>query len=382
MLVMLVILAVLALAFSTLLFWSGGAVPAAPVHLALATGAMPLIMGAITHFVPVLTRSAAPTRAVRVLPLLMLTAGLLVFSSFALPFGATITRDLAATLGIAGAASMTWWIHRRGAQSLGRPHPCLYWYLGAVVCLLLALLAVLVMRLWPAQYLPLRRFHLHLNTLGFIGMTAIGTLQVLLPTAAGRPDSQAAQRLRTDLKWALSGTLLIAAGAAWQKLLVWPGLVLWTIPILRLAAAWLALYRREILRLSGAIPSLSAALLGFVAALLLGAGHGFGYLPASNTTLAYVLAFLFPLITGAASQLLSVWLRPGPQTAWHAAARQRLGRLSAVRALLFIAGGGAVGFSLSWGLFLAALGLALFVLQLLTLPSRAVASQAYTDPPS
>lgn len=377
MLVVLVILAVLALAASTLLFWSGGTVPAAPVHLALAAGAMPLIMGAMTHFVPVLTRSAAPARAVRALPLLMLVAGLLVFLSFTLPVGAATARDLAATMGIAGAAAMAWWIHRRGANSLGGPHPCLHWYLGAVVCLLLALLAVLAMRIWPAQYLPLRRFHLHFNTLGFIGLTAIGTLQVLLPTAAGRPDSQAARRLRADLKWALAGTLLVATGAAWQKLLVWPGLALWVVPILRLAAAWLALYRWEILCLSGAIPSLSAALLGFAAVLLLGAGHGLGHLPASNTTLAYVLAFLFPLITGAASQLLPVWLRPGPQTAWHAAARQWLGRLSAVRALLFIAGGIAVGLGLSWGLFPAALGLALFVFQLLTLRLRAATFQAH-----
>lgn len=382
MLVALVILAVLALASSTLLFSSGDTVPAAPVHLALAVGAMPLIMGAMTHFVPVLTRSAAPARAVHALPLLMLAAGLLIFLSFILPVGAMMARDLAATIGIIGAAAMAWWIHRRGAKSLGGPHPCLHWYLGAVVCLLLALLAILAMRIWPVQYLPLRRFHLHLNTLGFIGMTAIGTLQVLLPTSAGRPDGQAAKRLRADLKWALAGTLLIAAGAAWQKLLVWPGLVLWMIPVMRLASAWLALYRGEIFRWSGAIPSLSAALLGLVAALLLGASHGLGYLPASNTTWAYVLAFLFPLITGAASQLLPVWLRPGPQTAWHAAARQWLGRLSAVRALLFIAGGIATGLGLPWGLYLAALGLALFVFQLLTLRLRAANSQAHASPRS
>lgn len=377
MLVALVVLAVLALAASTLLFWSGGTVPAAPVHLALAVGAMPLIMGAMMHFVPVLTRSMAPTRAVRTLPLLMLAAGLLAFLSFVLPVGSAVARDLATTLGIAGAVSMAWWIRWRGVNTLGRPHPCLHWYLGAVVCLLLALFAVLAMRIWPEQYLPLRRFHLHLNTLGFIGMTAIGTLQVLLPTAAGRPDSRAAQRLRTDLKWALAGTLLIATGAAWQKFFVWPGLILWMIPILRLAAAWLALYRREILHWSGAIPSLSAALLGFAAVLLLGAGHGLGYLPTSGTTWAYVLAFLFPLITGAASQLLPVWLRSGPQTAWHTTARQWLGRLSAVRALLFIAGGVALGLGLPWGLFLAALGLALFVFQLLTLRLRAAAFQAH-----
>jgi hypothetical protein len=42
--------------------------------------------------------------------------------------------------------------------------------------------------LWPAGYGALRLVHLHLNTLGFIGLTAIGTLHVLMPTVLGKPD--------------------------------------------------------------------------------------------------------------------------------------------------------------------------------------------------
>ncbi|TAN71982.1 MAG: hypothetical protein EPN14_11010, partial [Gallionella sp.] len=45
--------------------------PAAHIHLALATGVMPLIFGAMVHFVPVLTRSATAHIMVRLIPLLV-----------------------------------------------------------------------------------------------------------------------------------------------------------------------------------------------------------------------------------------------------------------------------------------------------------------------
>jgi hypothetical protein len=56
---------------------------AAHIHLALALGIMPLIYGAMTHFVPVLTRSAEAPPGVRLMPLLLSGAGALAF--FPLP---------------------------------------------------------------------------------------------------------------------------------------------------------------------------------------------------------------------------------------------------------------------------------------------------------
>ena len=172
---------------------------AAHIHLALAVGVMPLIFGAMVHFVPVLTRSAIAPIGARLIPLLMLIAGVLAFFSFAAP---SQSYYLAAFIALAAAVTFAAWIIRRAARAVGKPHPCLYWYLGAIVCLILALAAVSAMALWPEQRLALKRLHLHLNTLGFIGLTAIATLQVLLPTVAGKPDPQAGTRLHRDLKWA------------------------------------------------------------------------------------------------------------------------------------------------------------------------------------
>lgn len=335
--------------------------PAAHIHLALAVGVMPLILGAMTHFVPVLTRSAAPRAGVRLIPPLALGAGALAFHAFAAP---NQLYYFAALMALAAVLAFAAWIIGRAAGSLGKPHPCLHWYLAAIACLILALVGVAAMALWPEQRLALKRLHLHLNTLGFIGLTAVATLQVLLPTVAGRPDPQAAARLRQDLKWALGGTLLVALGSAWLKPLAWLGAALWAVPLAHLGKAWFALYAREIRQRHGAAPSLAAALAGFAAALLFGTLHGGGILGATDSAHAFILAFLFPLVTGAASQLLPVWARPGPQTAWHARIRQRLGAGGGIRAALFLAGGILLGLGWRVGLALSIAALAAFLLQL------------------
>lgn len=338
--------------------------PAAHIHIALAVGVMPLIFGAMIHFVPVLTRSAIAPPAVRLIPLLALTAGALAFFSFAAPSQAYY---LAAYLALAAAVVFAAWITRRAAVAVGQPHPCLYWYLGAIACLILALAAVSSMAFWPEQRLALKSLHLHLNTLGFIGLTAVATLQVLLPTVAGRADKGAGTRLHRGLKWALGGTLLISFGAAWYKPLVYPGALLWMIPLTSLGKAWLSLYFREIRRLHGAASSLAAALAGFIAALLFGLLHADGILSPTGTAHAFIIAFLFPLVTGAVSQLFPIWARPGMQTAWHAQARHRLGAGGGYRALLFLAGGILVGLGWRGGLVLPIAALVAFLLQLASL---------------
>jgi hypothetical protein len=334
---------------------------AAHIHLALAVGVMPLIFGAMIHFVPVLTRSAIAPIGIRLIPLSMLVAGALAFFSFA-----TSGRVYypAAFIALAAAVIFAAWIIRRAVKAVGKPHPCLYWYLGAIACLLLALAAIAAMALWPEQRLALKNLHLHLNTLGFIGLTAIATLQVLLPTAAGRPEPPAGTRLHLDLKWALGGTLLISFASAWFKPLAYLGVLLWVIPLVRLSRAWLSLYAREIFQLNGAASSLAAALAGFAAALVLGMLHAGGILSAANTAHAFIMAFLFPLVTGAVSQLLPVWARPGMQTAWHTQVRQRLGAGGGFRAMLFLSGGILLGLGWRGGLVLSVAALTVFLLQL------------------
>ncbi|MDD5240487.1 MAG: hypothetical protein PHG47_02070 [Sulfuricella sp.] len=361
MLVALVLVAAASFAAAAILPWTLQLPPSAHIHLALAVGVMPLIFGAMVHFVPVLTRSASPHAGVKPIPLLASAAGALAVFSFA---AANQIYYFAALLALAVAAIFSGWIIKRATAPLAKPHPCLHWYLAAIFCLMLALAAVMAMAVWPEQRLALKRLHLHLNTLGFIGLTAIATLQVLLPTAAGRPDPLAASRLRLDLKWALGGTLLTAVGAAWFNPLSWLGAFLWTVPLFHLGKAWFALYSREIRQLHGAAPSLAAALAGFAAALVFGALHAGGILKTTDTAHAFILAFLFPLVTGAASQLLPVWARPGPQNTWHIHIRQRLGFAGGLRGTLFVGGGLLLGIGWRGGWLLAMAALAAFLLQL------------------
>ena len=74
---------------------------------------------------------------------------------------------------------------------------------------------------------------------------------------------------------------------------------------------------------------------------------------------------LLPLVTGAVTHLLPLWLRPGAHTRWHDRVRHGLGRYAGVRVVLFLAAGGFAALGEIEGLFIGAAGLAMFVLQAL-----------------
>lgn len=337
--------------------------PQAVAHVAFALGILPLILAAMTYFIPVLTRSGSG--APRWLQAAPLTAWL---GGIALILGLTGTLNLIAashvafTLAGAATLAMLIWSRQRGRRTVGKPHPGLHWYLAALAYLAIALLAVPLMSLWPMQRAALRLFHLHLNLLGFVGLTSLGTLQVLLPTAAARPDPRVATRLTTDLKFAVAGTLLLAAGAAWLKPLAFIGAGLYLIAPLRMLRDWLRSHADLIVRPHGATASLAAACAGLIGLLLLGIAHGLGLLAGRDAISAFVLAFLLPLVSGAATQLLPVWLRPGPQREWHATLRATLGWLAGVRALLMVLGGLALALGWLQGVWLAAGGMGLLLL--------------------
>jgi len=337
------------------------AAPFAALHVALAAGVMPLILGAITYFVPVLTRTRAPAPTVWMLALCALVAGWTAVAAFAMPAAPALTA--AAALAVFAVAGLLAWIVRRGVHSIGRLHPGLYWYIAALVCLVLALAAVIAMEQFPEQRLALRRLHLHLNTLGFVALTAVGTLQVLLPTTLMVQDGDAAKRLHQDLKWAVGGAVLTSIGAAWLPALAWAGLVLWAIPLMRLLLAWAGRFGSAIIAMHGAAVSLAAALAGFMLLLLTGALHGTGVLQGSHAVPAYFLGFLLPLVTGAVTHLLPLWIRPGAHTRWHDHVRHGLGRYAGVRVVLFLAAGSLAALGETEGLVIGAAGLALFVLQ-------------------
>jgi len=140
--------------------------------------------------------------------------------------------------------------------------------------------------------------------------------------------------------------------------------VLWMVPLLQLGRAWTTLYSREIFQLHGAAPSLAAAYIGLVAMLLSGALHAYGILNPMDSTLAFILVFLLPLVTGAVSQLLPIWIHPGMQTNWHAQVRQKLGAGGGYRAMLFLLGGLLAGLGWRSGLLFSIAALIIFLLQL------------------
>lgn len=350
---LLAIAALLSLATAGALLITAHAAPQLAAHVAFALGVLPLILAAMSYFVPVLTRSRAAGFASWWPPLLAWAGGALAVFSFASDFS-SLRLSLAAALGGLAALSLGGWTLYRARQMFGPRHRGLDWYLAALGFLLLALLAVILMPLLPAQHNGLRLFHLHANLFGFVGLTALGTLQVLLPTCLGRADPDAARRLRHDLKWAAAGALMMAIGASsllpaiaakTGSAMALLGAVLYGGAVLHMLRDWQARFGTALLQIHGAAPSLAAAALGLLAMLLIGIAHGVGWLPARPAVAGFVIAFLLPLVSGAAAHLLPVWLRPGVQGPWHQVLRTKLCRWGGARGLSLLLLGLAISFS-------------------------------------
>ena len=341
---LLALTALLGLGIAGVLLIAGQATPQLAAHVAFALGVLPLILAAMGYFVPVLTRSAGTGFAAGWMPLLALLGGALAVWSFSSDFS-PMQLSVAATLAGFAALGLGGWTVHRARHMLGPRHPGLDWYLAALGFLVLALLAVLLMPALPAQRNALRLFHLHANLLGFVGLTALGTLQVLLPTCLGQADPGAALRLRRDLKWAAAGALLIAVGVSSMlpaslgvtaPVFALMGTVFYGWVVLRMLRAWQSRFGQALLQMHGAAPSLTAAALGLLGLLALGVAHGVGRLPARPAVAGFVIAFLLPLVSGAAAHLSPVWLRPGVQGPWHRVLRARLCRWGGVRGLLLL----------------------------------------------
>lgn len=339
---LLALAALVSLAAAGLLLIVGQGAPQLSAHLAFALGIVPLILAAMGYFVPVLTRSAAAGFGLWWPPLLAWTGGVFAVVSFAGDFSPARLSLAAAMAGIASAGMGTWAV-LKVRRMFGPRHRGLDWYLAALGFLFLAMLAVGLMPLFPEQRNELRLFHLHANLLGFVGLTALGTLQVLLPTCMGRPDPGAALRLRRDLKWAAGGGLLIALGTAYASrggaAFAVLGSALYAWVVLDMLRGWRRHFAAGLLQLHGAAPSLAAAACGLLSLLAMGLAHGAGWMPARPSVACYVIAFLLPLVSGAAAQLMPVWLRPGVQGEWHATLRARLCRWGGLRGLVLVLAG-------------------------------------------
>ncbi len=349
---------------AALLAWLGAVPPGPTFHIVFAAGALPLICGAIIHFVPVLTRSGPPAVAIRRLPLVVQLAGV------ATPFGLAgslpqWSLHAAATAVSATALILLYWTTRRLRATFGMPHPGARWYGAALLCLFLAVSLVPVWLVLPELRPALRLFHLHLNTLGFIGLAALGTLPVLLPTTLGRPEPDAGKRLQRDLPIAAGGAVLVAAGTASSAWLAVVGALLLAWVTARNLFAWQRAFGVHSIVGAGGAASLAGATLGLLLLLALGIVHGLGWIEARPSLVAYVALFLLPLVTGALSHLLPVWRHPGVAASRRAAMAQGLARGGQWRALLFFVGGLLLAFDQAGGIYPVAVALALFAAALL-----------------
>ena len=358
-------LTIVSLIASVILALSGLGSPLAVAHLAFAVGIVPLIFAAMIHFVPVLTRTGDPARRLVLLPSAAQVSGLLAVTAMQgwLPYRGV---HLAAMVDLILAAMLIYWMIGRARAALGSPHPGWRWYGAAVGCLMLALLAILLIAIWPSYWRSLRLFHLHLNILGFVGLAALGTLPVLLPTALGKPDPEAGNWLRRRWWLAGCGVLIIALGAAIKWEFAAPGTALLLVAACGLLGQWLRRFGFSSLLRDGVTASLLAAVLGLLLALVFGLLHGAGLMSTQPSLPAWACGFLLPLVTGALSQLLPVWRWPGPQIPARLMMRQKLAASGLVRAALFLLAAMAMMTGLrQLGAALLAFALALFVIGLL-----------------
>lgn len=364
MLIYLGLSAVVVFVAALVLLQSANLSPPAVAHLVLAVGIAPLILGAITHFMPVLTRSGSPRRGLSWAPLLLQCAGgtaVFGFTGTAPPLAMVV----AAVVMLLVALLFAGWLVSRAHRTLGNPHPGWRWYLAAIVCLSLAMALVPAINGWPEMRRELRLLHLHLNALGFIGLSALGTLQVLLPTVLSGPDADAAARLRRDLPMAGGSVLGIALGAAFSPALAIASALMLLFVVLRTGVSWLRRYGWRTLLGDGAAAALLAALAGFSLLLVFGIAHALGVVEGQDAVPAFFVAFLMPLVTGALSQLLPVWRHPGRRTCARERMLGELRRGGAARSLLFVVSGSLLALGAHAGIWLAAAGMLFFVIALL-----------------
>ncbi len=332
--------------------------PSAPLHLILALGIMPLIFAAMIYFVPVLTRSGAPESRVLLNIFGGLLAGVILAIGLFMIFHLYL---LAAAVALVTVIGLSHWMRQRAKQTFGSPHPGLLWYRLALLMLGLALAAIILGFIWPQQWLELRRLHLHLNILGFVGLTTLGTLRVLLPTVGGFQDQQAGPWLMREWRLLVAGTILIAAGAAWLPSMSLAGLILWLAPLTKLIHDTLWQQRNTLWLVNGAAPSLAIAITGLIISLLIGTAHGMGRFTTTHMSELFILMFLMPLVTGAATHLLPLWLWPGAQAEQQTECRQILGRFALIRSLLFLLSGVLLVLDLTWAWIPALLAMVQFI---------------------
>jgi uncharacterized membrane protein len=292
------------------------------IHLLLlgaASNAL-LIWGA--HFTAAILRvPAAPGRAGEVARLATLNAGVLSVLA-----GGTLGP---AWLGVAGAAAVFLAVTAHLcslATRLRRALPArfavtVHYYLAAGVALLAGIPAGAWMLLLDDDQRPrLLLFHAHVNLLGFVTLTVLGTLLTLWPTVLRTRMRDGASRATSRaLPVSLAGLACLAVGTlAWWPLLAAAGLALFVTAVI-LVAVPVAATARQRPPASFATWSIAAGMcwllvsLGWDATALLGAGGPAAAAERFESVLAPLVGgFVVQVLLGALSYLLPMALGGGP----------------------------------------------------------------------
>ncbi|WP_199512523.1 hypothetical protein [Nucisporomicrobium flavum] len=206
------------------------------IHLLLLGAATNAILVWSAHFTAAVLRVPAPPhRRAEISRLALLNAGVV-----AVLAGGTADRPW---LGVAGAAAvlaavtahLAWLAARLRSSLPARFAVTAHYYLAAAVALLTGIPAGAWMLVADA---PVRSrillFHAHVNLLGWIMLTVLGTILTLWPTVLRtRMDPAAVAASRTSLRTAVGGLGLIALGVlAWWPLVAVAGLLVFATAVL------------------------------------------------------------------------------------------------------------------------------------------------------
>nr|CRH07316.1 Conserved membrane protein of unknown function [Candidatus Magnetococcus massalia] len=340
--------------------------PAARSHLVLALGVLPLILANILSFSATLLRTSQPSGRAWFWPVLSFIAGLILVAALSYdPRYALIS----VVLGFIAVGGVWQWIQRAKKKSLGSPHPGVRWYEGALLSLAFGLIAMGVGLVWDDLWIPLRSIHLHLNLMGFVALTAVGTLQVLIPTVANFHDEKVMERLARHWPYALGGTFASALGAAGWHIFNILGLILWLVPLLPWTGK-LWQVRIKLLERGGAMWPLMAALFGFWVMMFSGLLIVAGWMSPENTLPLFFIGFVFPLVMGALTHLLPMWWWPGLETPLRSQARDAMEVGSPGRALLLVICGIGAIWAMPWAAPLATAAILQFLIQVVIIRKK------------
>ncbi|HLZ36501.1 MAG TPA: copper oxidase, partial [Mycobacteriales bacterium] len=318
--------------------------PWLPLHLLLLGAATTAIVVWTEHFAVALLRAPAPPRRAAAQRLALLTAGQLTTV-----VGVSAGRPVVAGVGASGvlaavAAHLAVLVRlRRGALS-GRFAGTVDYYLAACVTLLLGgtLGAALALGVAGVAHDRILLAHLHLNLLGWVGLTVLGTQFTLWPTVLRTRMADGVVTAATRALWLLAaGLAATVVGVLWVTPVAVVGLVTYAAGVVVAVVPAVRATRSGHLNTGAAVAMALAGAQLFVALAV----DAWTLLTVPLSTAAarfddvlplIVVGFVAQVLLGALTYLLPVVLGGGPLAT--RAATARLNRLWPARAVLLNVG--------------------------------------------